>query len=535
MGTRISGRTTFGGLATGFDTNALLEGLMAIERQPLQRMESRRAEVQNHQSLMRQLNSRLLALRDAARNLDNRNTRRTDVSTNEELLKYVGSSSNDKIVGVTAKAGASPGDIQVRVDQLARGSRRFSTAFTAESVDDAIALQAGQSITITLPNGDPDATPPVDATDITITAGASETISLAALRDRINASAGNGGTVRADILQATEGSFQLVLTSTGTGPDNELAVTGDVALLAVNPDGSDNAQSAMFTLFGQSITRDSNTVEDVLSGITLQLKGVAELDENDQPITETVTVAVDVAAIATSLDAFVQAYNDVVSFIEGQSKYNENTKTAGPLSGDFMLRDIQRRLAETVSSAYKFETNPNNPYAPGVDDEGQSVPGGAISGIGIEVAGGGRIRLNRERLEEVLAEDPLSMREFLSGRVRSTAANQAAIDEANAYNAGLPPDADPSEFLAVPEPDLWDEGFFTLIGDQLEDIVRTGDGLIAERDQLYQRRLKQFDASIDAFNSRLALREDTLVQRFSALERIVSSLQNQQGFLSSLR
>ena len=65
--------------------------------------------------------------------------------------------------------------------------------------------------------------------------------------------------------------------------------------------------------------------------------------------------------------------------------------------------------------------------------------------------------------------------------------------------------------------------------------MRSGDGLFAKREQQFQERLKTIDASIDRFNSRLALREETLVQRFSALERIVSGLQNQQGFLSSLR
>lgn len=545
MGTRISGRATFGGLASGLDTNALLQGLLEIERQPLNRIEARRAEIDNQRSLMRQLNSKLLALRDASRALDNRNTRLTDKSTNEELLKYTGASTNDKIVEVTAGAGAAPGEIQILVEQLARGSRRFSTTFTAEDTDQAIALSAGQSITIALPNADPDAVPPFEATSITIAADAGP-VSLSSLRDRINASAENEGNVRADILQVSEGNFQLVLTSTKTGSDNELQVTGDLALQAANPDGSDTAQSARFRLFGQSIERQSNVIEDVLTGITLNLKGIAELDENDLPITETVTVAVDFEAIATAFQGYVDSYNDVVSFLDGQSRYNETTKTAGPLSGDFMLREVQRRLREAVSGAYAFGQNPNNPYAPGGRDENNRPdPGGAISGIGIEVASGGKLRLNRERLEEVLAEDPIMVKEFLSGRTRDTVENQDEIDDANAYNvaanaynAALPPDAEPGDRRAlrdVPEEDRWDAGFFTEIGERLEAIVRSGDGLFAERDKQLENRLKQFDSSIARFNTRLSLREETLIQRFSALERIVSGLQNQQGFLSSLR
>jgi flagellar hook-associated protein 2 len=534
MGTRISGRPTFGGLASGLDTNALLKGLLEIERQPLNRIEARRSEVDNQRGLVRQLNSRLLALRDSASALDNRNTKLSSESTSEELLKYKGSSTNEDVVEVTAGAGASPGDIQVRVEQLARGSRRFSTAFTADKPQDATALTAGQSITIALPNADPDANPPVEATSLTITADTG-TISLASLRDRINTSADNGGKVRADILQVSEGSYQLVLSSTESGSKNELQITGDLGLQAVNPDGSDNAQSAVFHLFGQRIERQSNVVEDVLTGVTLKLNSVAKRDVNDQPITETVSIAVDVEAIATAFEGFIDNYNDVLSFLDNQSKYNETTKTAGPLSGDFMLRDVQRQLREAVSLAYRFEANPNNPYAPGVDKTGKPVPGGSITGIGIEVASGGRLRLNRERLEEVLAEDPLSLREFLSGNEGSKVQNQQAIDAAKAFNARPEVVAKPILRRPVPEESKWEAGFFTEIGERLESIVRSGDGLLAQRDKLFGDRLKTIDNSIDQFNSRLALREETLIQRFSALERVVSGLQNQQGFLSSLR
>lgn len=535
--TTISGRPTFGGLASGLDTNALLEGLLAIERQPLERMETRRAEVDNQRSLVRQLNTKLLALRDASRALDNRNTNLSNASTSEEFLKYQGSSTNEEVVEVTAGKGASAGDIQIRVEQLARGSRRFSTPFTVaagETTDDAIALQAGQSVTIALPNGRPNDVPVVEPTSITISAGA-ETLSLSDLRDRINGSVDNAGHVRADILQSSEGTFQLILTSTGTGTENELQVTGDLAVQAVNVDGSDSAQNAVFHLFGQRIERQSNVADDVLTGVSLKLKGVAELDDNDQPITETVTVSVDTDAIAASLQGFVDAYNDAAAFLDSQAKYNETTKTAGPLSGDSILRDVQRRLREVVSKAYRFEENPNNPFALGVDPDGRTLPGGSVSGIGIEIIGNGRLKLNRERLDEVLAQDPLAVKEFMSGHEIDHVENQQQIDEANAWNDSLPPGAPASQRRRVPEEDRWDAGFFTNVGEQLEEIVRTGDGLLSERDKLFASRLKVFDSSIDRFNSRLALREETLVQRFSALERIVSGLQNQQGFLSSLR
>lgn len=334
--------------------------------------------------------------------------------------------------------------------------------------------------------------------------------------------------MRADILQISEGQFRLVMSSAGTGEDNQLSVTGDLALAAETAD--DLAQSASFQIFGQTITRQSNDVDDVLTGITLELRGVAERDENDEPISETVSIQPDTEAMSSAIEDFIDAYNGVVSFIDAQSKYDETTKSSGPLSGDFMVREVQRRLREIVSRGYKFEESPNNPFAPGgVDANGRPRAGGAISAIGIRITGNGRLELDRNRFEEALAQDPSSVRDFLSGVDGETVHNQGEIDRINAYNAAHPDDPKP-----VPDPYTWDDGFFTAVGRQLEEIVRSGDGLLAQRGSQFATRLKDIDASIDRFNLRLADREELLVQRFTALERIVSTFQNQQGFLGRL-
>ena len=516
METSLLGRATFGGLASGFDTNALLEGLLNAERQPLLRIQSRRSEIDSQRGLMRQLNSKLLDLRRASQALDNRNTAGTDASTEEEFLRYAGSSSNEDIVTVTAGIGASPGDIDVVVSQLATGSREFSTVFASDT--DRSALTSGQSFTIDLPNADPDAAPPIEATSITVTAGA-DGLSLQDIRDQINTSADNAGSVRADILRVDDGEFRLVLTSTGTGDSNQLSISGDLLLAADDP-GEENAESfrqtaenAVLTVFGQQISRETNLIDDVLPGVTLKLEALSDLVDEDEVdpgvdserLAETVTIEADIDEIAKQLDTFVKAYNDVMSFIDGQFRYDDVSKRSGPLAGDLTLRQVQSQLRDIVSDGYSFTQNPNNPFAP--SDEGAS--GGAISNIGIEIQGGGRLRVDKETLEEALALDPRSVREFLSGRV------------------GPNPDTEVGG-------DVWEEGFATRIANSLERVVRSGDGTLANRDKAFESRIRDFDDSIERFERRLGQREETLVQRFAELERIVAGLQGQQGFLTSL-
>jgi len=517
MATGLIGRPTFGGLASGLDTNALLSGLLEIERLPLNRIQSRRAEIANQRSLMRDLNTKLVALREAAQNLDNRNSAGTGASATEEFLKYSGSSTNEDIVTVSAGAGAAPGDIEIEIRQLARGARRFSTQFDDPT---ATALTAGQSLSIELADGDDTVEPaePPTRIEIGVESGGAD-LSLQDIRDQINTNEGNGGKIRADIIRFGEDNYQLVLTTTGTGDSNAMTIESDLAFQDEVPE-RDAPRNAEIRLFGidTPIYSETNTVEDALTGVTFDLRRVSEETDDSTPeapeyLSETVTIEVDGDEIAEGLDAFTKAYNEVVDFIDNQFRYDENRNTAGPLAGDFTLRQVQSELRDMVSKGFSFSTNPSNPFAPSVD----GALGGAITNIGITIENGGRLAVDREKLDEALALDPISVREFLSGRARA--------------------DGDPDPNSPTGEdipPDMFDEGFATLFSTELERLVRSGDGTLAERDNSYERRLRDFDASIERFEARLSQREESLVLRFSELERIVAGLQNQQGFLSSI-
>ena len=359
-----------------------------------------------------------------------------------------------------------------------------------------------------------------------------EPLTLQDVRDQINTNENNGGTVRADILRVSDGDYQLVLTSTGTGTSNQLSLGGDVLFAAPDLE-RDLASNAQIRLFGQTgsesdprvIERESNFIDDVLTGITFQLRRPSVVDEdaysigdgdgddadaNDpfqRRVSETLTVDVDVEEVQKGLEAFTKAYNDVISFIDQQFRYNESTKSAGPLSGDFTLRQVQTDLREMISRGFGFQQNPSNPFANTTD----GALGGTITNIGIDIESGGTLSVNKEKLEEALALDPNSVREFLSGRLAES------ID-----------DVEEGE-----EPE-YDSGFAQLFATQLEQLVRSGDGTLASRDEAFADRLKEFDDSIERFEFRLGQREETLIARFSELERIVSGLQSQQGFLTSL-
>lgn len=467
-------RLTFGGLATGLDTNALVQTLIQIERRPLDRLEARRSEFTTQQGLLRDLNTKLLALRDAARTLDNRSSTLGAASTEEELLAFQVASSDESVVTATASGSASPGTYDVVVSNLATVGRQLSTTFSSQT-DKVV---TGGTLEISHA-GD---------TNITIAVGAGG-LSLNELRDAINASGDNDGNVRAEVLfDGTD--YRLIISAAATGVENDVSIlqepthTGLGSFIAT----TQAAEDASLDVLGITITRPSNTITDAIPGLTLQLR-------SESASTVTLESTLDSEAIAGEVQSLVDAYNDVVGFVERNTAFDAETRTSAPLSGDSTVSLIQSRLQGAVSAAYSF-----------VDNSLRSV-----AEIGIRFGSDGRLTLDSDKLSEALAENPQAVREFLSG-------------------------GDSADFGGTPildggEP-VFGDGFATALSRALEPITRFGDGFLAQRISGIDSSISDLDDRIVRFEDILAQREERLRARFTALERLVASLQAQQSFLS---
>jgi flagellar hook-associated protein 2 len=94
-----------------------------------------------------------------------------------------------------------------------------------------------------------------------------------------------------------------------------------------------------------TIRSDTNTFDDLIEGLTINLKGVTT------PSTGPVTIqtGVDTSGITDKINAFIKAYNDAKNAIDEQNKYNTDTKEGGTLLGDTTLMTIQARLTSMIS------------------------------------------------------------------------------------------------------------------------------------------------------------------------------------------
>lgn len=464
MGIRV------GGLATGIDSASLIEGLIAFERRPLELVQQRKTELETQRSLFRELNTRLLALRDAAADLDNRNAGLSAASFDEELLVHAASSADETIVQASAGGNAAPGSYDVHVEQLATVGRRISTTFAD---DTAIIANAGDTLTVDYGGSSP----------IALTVGAGGA-SLQDLRDGINSDPNNGGNVHADVL--FDGTaYRLVVSGTQTGAANDLTLTTTVAGQAGAPfeDAAlaQTAQDARIQVLGVTIDRPGNAISDALPGLTLTLRG-AHANPTD---TTRVDVTRDDAAVQEKVQAFVDAYNSVVNFLEAQSRFDETQGAGGPLSGDPTLRSIQSKVRGALVQQYGF---PGNPFT-------------SLGELGVNLDREGRLSLDAAALTAALDQNPLAVRQVLGG-------------------------------------DDTADGVLTALSKALDPITEPATGTLALRDDTFDQRLDSLDRQIERFEQRLEKREELLVRQFAQLEAVVAGLQSQsnslQGLITSL-
>ena len=130
-------------------------------------------------------------------------------------------------------------------------------------------------------------------------------------------------------------------------------MTGDTAvsnLLANDPAGVQRlaetvtAQNANLKVNGVTVSKSSNTVSDVIPGVTLTLNKITASSAS-------LTIARDTTTISNSISGFVKAYNELSSTLTTVSAYNPATKTGALLQGDSTVRTLQSQLRAALSTA----------------------------------------------------------------------------------------------------------------------------------------------------------------------------------------
>ncbi|UCP09796.1 flagellar filament capping protein FliD [Pseudomonas sp. MM213] len=320
------------GLGSGLDTTAIVKALVDADKSAKQTQINRQTNTNTSQiSGVGTLKSVLANFQAAIKNLGDTKT--------PQFLGYNATSSDPKVLTSVASNSAVNGTYVIKVNSLATSSKVATAAFPLGPTS---AIQDG-TLNITQ-NG--------IARPVTIPPGAT----LQTVRDAINTQQGANG-FSANIVTDSFGS-RLVLGSTATGLGSDITLSGIPGLeitagqkMGATPDENsagaigELAANASFTVDGLAISSKSNTVDGAISGLTLNLVTTG---------TSTVTVGPNSDGLKKSIQAFVDAFNQVVSTVSTLSKpsLDKDGKPTIPaaLTGDSLGRSVLASIREPLAS-----------------------------------------------------------------------------------------------------------------------------------------------------------------------------------------
>ena len=471
--------SSIGGLASGMDTTTIISQLMQIEAQPQTLLKNQLTTSQNQAAAYRDINSLFASLTTAA-----------DALTQSSTWTLTKATSSSPTVSASATAGAQAGSLSFSVDTLASGHSVISAAASKW----ATATTASGLGTLTLTKTDGSAYTKSDGTVVgPITPTDSDgdgTISLADVVTAINAT---GAGITASAVNSGNG-FQLSLSSTATGLASGFKLTTSTGTVGFGV--LTQAVDAKITLGAggstpTAITSATNTFTGVLTGTSFTVSQAAT--------TATVTVASDPDAVAAKVQAVVTAANAVLAKIKANT--DSGTGSTAPLKGDYSLNQLAGQVLDAVSSLVPTTLLAAN---------GKAITSSAGSN-GLQLTRDGALTFDAAAFKTALAANPKLVQTVFSG----------------AYAAG----ADTT--LNTPDDVVTTVG----VGARLKTLATMASdkatGMLTSLASGQDTRAKDIQTQIDSWTTRLALRQKTLTDQFTAMETALGTLKDQASWLTS--
>lgn len=381
---------------TGIDYATLIEAKVNARLAKADRIDTKITANEAKITAYTDLQDKLQAVNDAIDGLRNRSVS-TGASSNlfGQRTAYVG---DDDVFSATVDDDTEVGTYSVVVQQLATkhkiaadavGSKTdalgYSGSFTLQAAD-------GSAVTIAMESDD----------------------SLTDLRDAINANKSTSG-VTASIVQVNDSSYQLILTANDTGEEISLTDGGDGVLSSLGLTDSDGAiknelvavQDAIVEIDGVSITRSSNTIDNAIEGVTLNLYSAS-------PNTAiSMEVSTDLSSIKSAITSFVDAYNEYRDFVLTQ----QATTSDGTASSDATLfsDSLLRQIVRSVNSALNTSIT---------TDDGTVL---SMASLGISFNSSNELELDEDTLNSILSSDVDAVQQLLGLNMTSSSSQMSLL------------------------------------------------------------------------------------------------------------
>lgn len=256
-------------------------------------------------------------------------------------------------------------------------------------------------------------------------------------------------------------------------------------------------QSAILTVDGITVTRDTNTITDAVEGLTIDLKGVTEASK---PVT--IGVKEDTDTTVKAFQAFVDQYNSTLTFVGDQLDVGDpsaDSNKTGALVGDSSLMRLESELRSLMTQS----VNSGNPAY------------NNLEAIGISVDRFGAATLDSTKLKAALADDPTAVKKML---FQTTTTEKTGIDETGA----------PTTVKTEKE-----VGMAQKMRSLVDTYISEKTGIIATKSATYEKLSEDISKSITKFNERLEKKRENYVAMFTRLDTAMMEAESQMAYLQS--
>ncbi|MFC1513062.1 flagellar filament capping protein FliD, partial [Thermodesulfobacteriota bacterium] len=382
-------------------------------------------------------------------------------------------SGNTDILSASASDTAVAGTYSVEVTQLAEAHSIKSFAF-ADS--DTTVVGTG-TLSIQLGTN--------TAVEVVID---SDHNTLAGIATAINDS---DAEVTAGVLNDGAGNYYLTLSGKDTGAANTITfeVTADDTGTLIDDTGlsrlyetpatktmtEDNvALDAQLTVNNNPVSRASNTIDDLIQGVTLDLKKAEVGTQFD------VTVSRDVASVTAKISGFVTAYNNALTGLQSLQASNPDTGEIGLLQGDSTPRLAQSQLQSLLRTTV----------------DGVVSDFDTLSELGVTADEDGQLTFD--------------------SAVFTTAYESNRTDIVNFFT----------------QTTAGSEGFALQFENFLDGYVDSSTGLLSSKEDSLNSSIDRIGDQVEKIEFRLAKREANLRRQFESLESLLAQFQTTSGVLT---
>lgn len=317
-------------------------------------------------------------------------------ATRAATLSSTGDVSASSALSMSVSNGAATGDHTLTISQIATAHKVVGTSQSSQTSE----LGYSGTFSIGLAGG--------TTSDITI----DSTMSLQDIVDSINAQTSTTN-VQASIVQVASGSYEMVLTGTEDAADitysstsgddilNKLGVTDSSGAFA---DVLQTSQAAIFSLDGISMTRDTNDITDVLTGVTFNL-----LQATPDGATVNISIEPDTSQIESAVETFVTNYNTFRDAVIAQQATGSDGTAASSavLFGDGTMRDIMDALQNALNS---------------------TVGGLTMADLGLSFNEKNELELDTSTLSEILSTNLSGVTTLLSAQTKTSSSQLTVVN-----------------------------------------------------------------------------------------------------------